>query len=497
LEAIRMKSLIMGTSLMLSLLFTASCGPDLTHPQSTVEITTSEPTEELAISPTQEIGSPIPTTPSVPPTWVSLSEQGPWLAFGGADGTSGSEGIYILDLQTYQIHRITERDGFFRDFYPYDQPLTSHSITYVDVYEGEPWISQMSLPDGSITRITKLLREKGDMDRSAYFDLESDMQQRAAATWQGNRMVFIGALDGPSTDLYLYEQGSVRRLTDEPRAVITEGTAWSWSPDNIYLLYGLGRAYGEYVDGESSGCAGRVIEVRALHLDVEQSLSMTPNNSSTIDFIGWEPPHTVLLSVQPEHSCGWSKIYQVDASTGEQSLIWDGPFTGAAYDPVSNTTLITQGGSQYYAQQPGGAVLVRNGATHTLDISVYGDEDTIWSEVLGLFLVRSDTDLIGITPEGSVSTYPAPDGWADFTLSPDGRWIIWSSSETTLAGAWGEEPNMIVDDRIWQSTWEPDGERLYLWYGHGLHYADPPGFEPVFVAPVLYVGTPKPLWIMP
>ena len=90
-----------------------------------------------------------------------------------------------------------------------------------------------------------------------------------------------------------------------------------------------------------------------------------------------------------------------------------------------------------------------------------------------------------MTPSGTVDYYPAPEGFAPFDLSPDGRWVIWRPPNGIEIGAWGQVLHILAGGTHWGETvWLPDSSGMYFWTEKGLHYAEPPDFTPVLLSDV-------------
>lgn len=457
----------------------------------TIDILTATP--ELTSEPMQtrtpynETFIPPTPSPTETPARPTLSTEGPWLVFAGHRRGIKTNLLFVLDAATNQVHQITN-DGrvYWRFFISNADPRRSEIALMQERGEGEIWLEFLRLPEATLTPVVNLIPNKDPNGREL-----NGLGNAAGGVWHGNKLAFIGAMDPPSTDVYVYRDGLIQPISHETEML----PRWvDWSPEGDYVLYGVIEYFGEDV------CQGNQI-IYAVGLSDGSSITLTPEQNMKAVIVSWVDAHTVLIASRTNHSCQWSELYEVDITTGERRTWWDSKFSVAAYDPESGALVMTLGFSQFYAQYnpaqetPGDAIFFKDGQSRALGLSVY--DQVYWSGTHQLFVLRSDTDLISVTASGELNTLPSPDGWAPHFPSPDGRWVLWTEqNQKKTIGLWGEEPQILLDGEIYIWIWRPDSSGLYYWTSRGLFYAAAPRFQAQRIDDVSYDGPPL-HWIMP
>jgi hypothetical protein len=151
----------------------------------------------------------------------------------------------------------------------------------------------------------------------------------------GTQLAFMGAQDGPSSDLYVYSLRSddVIRLTDGP----TQGIRPVWSPDSRWIVHVA-------VDSLGTGAGYSVAKVFAAAADDSGVRTLyTPSNFSGDEVVhGWLNDSTVVISTwRPD--CGNQELRSVDINTGETLLLWQSCFLSVAVDQADETLLVSVG----------------------------------------------------------------------------------------------------------------------------------------------------------
>src|SRR3990170_5053851 len=158
---------------------------------------------------------------------------------------------------------------------------------------------------------------------------------RSAGVWSkdGRRLAFVGATDGPSSDLYLYSSttGQIARLTDGP----TETVSPVWSPDERYILHGSATDLNFNASGEGYSMTG----VWAARPDGSGAHLVYPLDYKGFETVlGWISD-TVFLVDSREALMDYSHLRTVDIETGESKSVLDGTYAKRAFDPETQTLL--------------------------------------------------------------------------------------------------------------------------------------------------------------
>ena len=460
----------------------------------------STPLGELPPSrlPTERVTTKLPPTPSGP-----LSATGPWLLIfrdGSSFWASNPDGSGLTQLVN-GAHAVY---GGLR----FNPSPRGGLVTYVDeTGQDVPRLRLISLRDRRVTTLAQLLPS----DFWPSFEVEdaedaellyAAMQTYAAVTrsagvWSedGPWLAFVGAMDGPSSDLYLYSAttGRIVRLTDGP----TETVSPVWSPDERYILHGSATDLNFNASGEGYLVTG----VWAARPDGSGAQLVYP-----LDYRGFETvlgwiSDTVFLVDSREALMDYSDMRTVDIETGEAKPVWDGSYTERAFDPGTQTVLFIRCD---VAGEPGVYLL---GLGDSTPRRVPGLEPNCthhgvtWSGDAGLFFVETDAGVVPVTPEGALldlgltlkyvpSISPTGGLWA---MSGDGVWIGTPQDGFRRLTDWDAVP-----------IWRPDGEALFLfsWQGepsggYQLHVAHRPEFTPLLVARDLQLEDWTATWVQP
>ena len=142
--------------------------------------------------------------------------------------------------------------------------------------------------------------------------------------WQpgGRYLAFVGAMDGPTSDLYLYdtESGGIRRLTDgESHAVFP---TWSWDGEFI-LLYGVSwkGPFGGAILGHD-----HIDEVASVRVDTGQGFTLPAPKSVALNFVGWQDERH-YITYDSDETCYSQNLRSVDVVTGESTPLMEASFS--------------------------------------------------------------------------------------------------------------------------------------------------------------------------
>lgn len=129
----------------------------------------------------------------------------------------------------------------------------------------------------------------------------------------GKQLAFAGAMDGPSSDLYLYhiENRTLRRLTDGPEQL----TAIRWSPDGQWIWHS------SIAVGFCQGCFGHNYAAAA---DGSRMVTLPGDDSDR--FVAWLGPDRYLASEQA-NGLGDYHLYEVKVNGQPGRDVWTGKYS--------------------------------------------------------------------------------------------------------------------------------------------------------------------------
>jgi len=456
------------------------------------------PTEE-DIPTVEETSAESETTPAGEPTIpdAPLSTDGPWLVFTAADGiyamnSDGSGMTRLLEVELIDWARSTlgaSRQGGIlaftapgeRDF---DIDLTIFSIPERRVLRTITLTSGIeAMPEGPVRDDTTQAREA-----VAYFhpfDLAPD----------GSQVAFMGVIDGPSSDLYVYDLPSdtITRLTDGP----AQGYDPHFSPDGEYIVHFSADSFG-------SGAGYSMDGAWAAHADDSGVISLyDPSNQSAEEFVGWVDDSTFLVnSWNP--GCGANYLRTFDIDTLETHILWQHAFNDIVFDEGDGTLAIAVeiDYERCNPEEQFGVFLIPLDGSAPLQVI----EDPSGH----LAHHESDDDIILMTdfmtpaevlPDGTMlSLNPSPVAYGYPVLSPDRAWAAWPGSELWIGqrDSSGElTPTMVLPQGIARVVWSPDSSAIFLLSDEAVFIALAPDFIPITVIDNLVLIRGVATWVSP
>ncbi len=506
----------LATWFVLSVLFFVSlaCGPTTqpspfpTNPMTlAIELTaeaqpipTSEPTQPPASQPTS-LPTNMPTRVVADGGWLLFSSSTDgvtidslWLA--SADGSQVRPlvtGQAIVVPWDWNLSQAVSPDGRYLAFITTSDYATLHGLT----------LQLVSLPDGAATIVTRLTSDQTEPRSEQPMDDPNVEIVRAltevnSLAWSpdGQQLAFMGAMSGPSSDLYVYSlsDGSIRQLTNGP----SQGIRPLWSPDGQWIIHAgvssLGSGAGYSMEGVWAAAADGS-EVKTLY---------TPTGGDE-QWVGWMTSQALLVYTW-RPSCGPMELRQIDIVTGEVTSLWDQCFTDVAYDPASGATLLVV--DEYIAEwnedQSAGVFRMNVGELGAVSLWDGPAYDVWWDANASLFFARiSEGALLAITPAGEVRRLSGPRD-ARVVVAPDGQTAAWVGFGWNEAAPWGlwvgpldGEPQQFSDQPFNFAAWSLDGSHLLVLDESALYVATPPDYAPRQVATGFTPRNWQPLWIAP
>ncbi len=311
----------------------------------------------------------------------------------------------------------------------------------------------------------------------------------------GRQLAFIGVMDGPSSDLYLYtlETGKVTRLTDEPSQAFEP----SWSPDGKYIVQFGATAFGTGAGFSMSG-------VWATRPDSGASIELyTPHSSEEIG-LGWAGANTFLVySFSP--ACDNFNLRAVDIEPLKVRTIFSGCFNAIDFAPSSVSVVL--GIAQDIADNcvcgdkvDSGLYLVKlDGSYQRLDPANFFQAS--WIKSASVAWGMSDKGVVAaFNQAGEAIALPTgvPVGFP--LAAPGGKVWAWAVDTIgTIPGLWVGPPGgaapMVSKLPVSSAVWNESGTALVFLSGDTLYAAAAPQYSP---APLLKVSSPGRLaWATP
>jgi len=254
---------------------------------------------------------------------LGLDPVGPWLLI------SATDGLWAANQDGSNLVQLTQEEFWQGNLAAAVQPggnqvvlLTSSGDRYHHLA-----LNLLSLPDGRIKKITDLttpLTEPGTAAAPGDTSIEAvrAIADNPSTAWSpdGTKLAFIGILDGPTAELYLYDT-----LTEEIIRVSQDDAQnfWpSWSPDGKYILYFGADAFGTGAGYAMSG-------VWSARGDGSNVTWLYVPTGSGEELVGWRDAQTVVIdSWNPR--CGSGELRMFNIVNTHTDVLLEDCFNAAA-----------------------------------------------------------------------------------------------------------------------------------------------------------------------
>ena len=431
-------------------------------------------------TPMPPIPQPSPPTQEQPPTQdpTALNPSAPWMIIGSTDG------LWAANPDGSGMQKLVAGDQWQSDFSRAIQPkgnlvvlITSGADQYHQLA-----LNLLSMPDGSLQKITDLSNSQsepapGEGPGSAAMEAMRAISEQSSYAWSpdGTRLAFIGAMDGTSADVYLYDlnSGSITRVSTDPSQDF-----WpSWSPDGNSLLFfsadGFGTGAGLVMNGAWSA-EGDGSNVTLLYRPT----------SSGEEMVGWRDNQTAVLeSWSPVDGLSHLRLY--DLKTMQMTSIQEGPVSAAVAD-AGNLVPSTDPGALLFGQETGLFILSSN-QNQLAQLSENRVSSVRWNRDSSMFEVEFlDGSLATFLSDGSHrQEAPAVISEAGFGITRVAMYSLiwaWTADTDNLSGTWISGPGLdipqIFDGPANAPLWDPHNN-LTFFSGNTLyrvtfdsHYSD-------------------------
>ena len=475
-----------ATVLALVTVLLVGCGGAQVNTQDTQvpDSPTSSPTEPSPVPSATETSpaAPEPDSPSIPD--APLSPTGPWLIFFTGVGV-WADGIWAVNPDGSGLTQLTSQNIVIpRDL---DSAVTSSPgflafITADDyVYRGLA-LNVLRLPSGELRMVTPLSSAATEPAPDADPAMRPPEPLVAIAgevslAWSqdGRSLAFMGAFEGPSSDLYVYvpDSGDITRLTDGP----SESIRPSWSPDGRYILH-----FG--VETLGSGAGLSMTEAWAARADDSGVVTLyDASNSADEVVLGWTADDTFVVYTLNRGLGRPGNLRTVMATTGDATTLWEGLLTAAALDPTSGNILISVGPD---SDQPPGLHLVSSSGAPAWRIVEDEASRVTWLSEAELFFATTENGILAVSSQGDFIDLAVPPSYSGFpAAAPSSGDLAFTGSGLwvgSLLSSIDSPPRQVYSGRTYQAMWSPDGQHLIFFGDEGVFAAQGPAFEPVLVA---------------
>jgi WD40 repeat protein len=425
----------------------------------------SDPTSIVEIESTP---IPVPTAADEPPSIPEvgngqLNEQGPWLLIStniglwaiNPDGT-GLTGLAQHNLSWQRLQNAIQPNG-----------STLAVITSDETQLRQLALNLVTLPDGKLQKITNLTSPKTELSPNSSpgdpeFEAVRAITERNSIAWSpdGSRLAFIGFMDGPAANVYLYDTHTqkIKRVSQDN----INNYDVSWSPDGQYILY-----FGAEFFGTGAGMEVKGVWIASSD-GSKTSLLYKPTDSSGEELLGWLPnSHQALLSSW-NMVCGSKNLRLMDVENGQISPLNKDCFQQAAISELGDI-LIGNGET---------INLIKNGSSIAKPVIEGQANQLLWSQDSTAFIVRyGDGQLMTyVDNQGEVYQEKAPQSGLQSVATYGAIWA-WSSYDEQQPGVWisgpGLDTQQIYEGRAYAPAWDPHNNLLFFGENQIYHASYP------------------------
>jgi hypothetical protein len=407
-------------------------------------IPTSPPTQ--ISSPTPLRLSPVAQAPIA--NTVKLNAEGPWLLM------ETDQGLWATNPDGSGMTQLTNVDYWQGDLQNAVQPggtqvvfITPGSFDFHHMA-----LNLLSLPDGHVTKVTDLTSPETETyadagpGGSVNFDALRAVGEQRSYAWSpdGARLAFVGVMDGPSAEIYLYDaaSGQIKRVSQDDAQ-----NYWpSWSPDGNNLLYLGADTFGTGAGLDTTG----VWSVRGDGTNV--TWLYVPKGGAE-ELVGWLDNTTAVFDTWTP-VCGSERLRLFDIVSTKTVMLNEECFISAAASGWRGEALFANSSGLYLltAEARTPVSVSQDPVAH---IDPWGPDDY-------LFTARFENGGIATFGSGNmdyqVSPINAPSG--NLEVAMYGAIWGWTSNAGGQPGAWITGPGVEIGQIF------PGKARLPIWDLH-------------------------------
>jgi len=419
-----------------------------------------QPTGVLSASPTSQPEEPTSFLSASPTSEIvqELTSTGPWLL------VKTSVGLWATNKDGSGLTLLTQGDNWASDLAAAVQPSGDQVVVLTSSDDGFPSLSEhhlalnlLSLPDGNLRKITDLTSPQTEPGPSftlgdANWEAVRAIMEQSCYAWSpdGTKLAFIGVMDGPSADVYLFDT-----TTDQITRVSQDGAQNfnpSWSPDGNTLFFFGALTFGTGAGATMSGAwaaSGDGTNVTPLY---------QPITAGEI-LLGWRDNKTVVLE-SVTMQLGENHLRLFNLRTREETVLIDETVSCAA---VASESSANPGVVMYCKDD--GLYLLHSGESQAEKISADMVKYLYWIPQGSLFEVvfqngtYATFEASGSNPQESpipepsnVAMYGALYAWTTFDSETEGIWI---------SGP-GLEPRQVFSGPASDPVWDLENNLIFF-----------------------------------
>jgi hypothetical protein len=453
--------------LVLILIISLSCRFLIPEQTPTPIHVTKPPVQTASAAVTIPVLTSTPLAPTVTPAPTSLNETGPYIVYGGEGG------IWISNPDGSFLTKITDLPIDLDDLHRAISPSGDRMALIVSNDAGLDLV-EVKIPSGA----TKLIAHLLSITRDELISYPTNMKSFAAyairdydnVAWQpgeGQLLAFMGGINGPTSDLYLYdtESGEISQLTSG----LSQGVFPNWSPDGKYILH-----YGVSWKGPFGGAIighdhlDGVWAVRAADGEV---ITLPTPKSVSFNFVGWQDEGH-YITYDSGDDCA-RNLRSVDVVTGKATPIMQPSFYYYIARSPENGALLFSG-AEGCADSPGeGIFLLVPGETRPAQLADKRAWEVDWMPEDSVF--HAYPEALFSTDGSTRYDPPVYDKSFQPAVSQNGyqAWeVIENQKGRVEVKVPGADWQTILDGSVEELIWDPaTGETLLIVLRDGSLYA--------------------------
>ena len=411
---------------------------------------------------------------AAPPT---ISDNGPWLVFDTGEGLAAvdANGAGLIRFSTPAL---MTKNELARGASPTGEWLAFRSANRDNFTNTQ--LNLLHLPDGKLTTISRLLSPELEQAAEGRSEAAIAVSEPDALAWSpdGRYLAFVAAIDGPSSDLYVYDthNAKVTRLTNGPN----ETASLMWSPDSKSIVH-------LEVEHFGTGAGWAVKAAWAAPVAGGRARRLYRTTSGGEIWMGWPAPDTFGVYTYRPISPDSARL--VNVRTGRNRAVYAGTFAEAALGPGGALAFIA---TDYERRLAEGLYFVSAPGRKPGLIAKGQWERVAWLAQAERFVASGPQGVLSFATDGEQTRI---DEMPWFAASPDGaRLAFWGHERfdarpgVRVYTAGGKFVRDVTIDSTDLVLWRPDSQGLFHVSNGALYYHDLTDKPPQLVSDRISAG---------